>query len=519
MHRTHPPQGRSRSTRTTAASVIALVAALATATGSEAGTSTETDVMAWLDDVSSAMTIDTTSGCASGAPTSVAYRNDRLVVRTATDPLVIGPQVDAILDAMYGPAAHIAGIETISFKAPPGHPDAAPLLSVNLTPRPGGYDVVTLARTMRTAHGEPSAPDYALTPSRPYSHYFPNGAPEPYAGSLVTRGNRTPATAPVPNAPLGSGVTAFVYDTGLAPKAANELPNTTLFQTVDNERPNADTTGDPKMVDYPAAGHGKAIAGVITAIAPGTTIEMVRVNNRTGLLTDVDAARRITQSFFAIGSMQDLPDLLVMSFGTTVCDIALNDASAHLEPLGTQGVVEMVDRFDPVKPRGMLVVASAGNMASERPHYPAAFESVFSVGALDGTLDVDGSPWSSPSKTAPVAEFSNTGAWVDAYAVGQDLPTNHVIGNLRFQFGGPLINGRATVDGTSFSAPLTAGHIAEIMSSTGLTARAARDELLSTGTEPLPRCGSSAQVDGVAIVLASFAADIDDPATAPPSSC
>ena len=499
--------------------VAALVAALAAGGATEAGTATETDVMAWLDDVSGAMKIDATSTCASGTPTSVAYRNDRVVVRTWTDTVTIGNQVDAIFDTMYGAGAYISSVETIHYKAPPGQPDTAPLLSVNLVPRASGYDVVQASRLMRSLHGETTSPDYALTPSAPYSHYFPNGAPEPYAGALVQRANLTPIGAPIPNVTVGTGVKVFVYDTGLAAKAVNELPNVTVFQSIDDDRPNADKSGDPKLVDQPAAGHGKAISGVISTIAPGATIKVVRVNSRSGLLTDVDAARRIAETFASITQVNNLPDLLVMSFGTTVCDITAGNGAAYLEPLGTQGVAEMVDRFDPVKPRGMLIVASAGNMASSRPHYPAAFDSVFGIGALDGTKDGDANPWSNASKTAPVADFSNTGTWVDAYAVGRDLPANHVIGGLRFQFGGPLIDGRASIDGTSFSGPVTTGHLAELMSVTGLSARAARDELLDGGVAPLPRCGSNTVQSGVAIVLPSFAADIDDQATAPPVPC
>lgn len=485
-----------------------------------ASPSTEADVMAWLDDVSGAIAIDATTSCVSGsAPSSVGYRNDRVVVRTRTAANTIRQQVDAILDAKYGLANHVASVETITFKAAPGQPDIPPVLSVNLAARPGGYDVVFVARTMRTAHLEETSPDYALTPSAPYSHYFPDGAPEPYNGPLVSRANQTPPGAPFPGQDVGTGVTAFVFDTGLAPKLPGELPNVTQFQSVDDERPNADTSGEPKLVDYPAAGHGKAIGGVITAIAPGTTIREVRVNNRTGLLTDVDAARRISQTFWAINNVNLLPDLLVMSFGTTVCDIASGDASAFLEPLGTEAVVEMVDQFDPVKPRGMLIVASAGNTSSKRPHYPAAFEPVLSVGALDGTTDSDGSPWSSPAKTAPVADFSNFGEWVDAYAVGTELPTNHVAGGLQFQIDGPYVAGAAVVRGTSFSGPVVVAHIAELMSVTGLDARDARDTLLDPAVAPLPRCGGSRVEDGVAIVLPSFSADIEDQPVGPAEPC
>ena len=144
-----------------------------------------------------------------------------------------------------------------------------------------------------------------------------------------------------------------------------------------------------------------------------------------------------------------------------------------------EAVVEAVDRFDPFKPGGMLIVAAAGNEATTRPHYPAAFSSVLSVGALDGTKDSDLSPWSSPSKTAPVADFSNRGSTVDAHALGVSLPTTTVSG-VRFETGGDVFEGKGAVSGTSFAAPKMAAYIAERMSTSGNTARGARISCLRT---------------------------------------
>jgi hypothetical protein len=56
----------------------------------DAGTVTETDVMAFLDDVSPAITVDRTTNCMPGSTVgatqstdAVAYRNDRVVLRTS----------------------------------------------------------------------------------------------------------------------------------------------------------------------------------------------------------------------------------------------------------------------------------------------------------------------------------------------------------------------------------------------------------------------------------------------------
>ena len=103
------------------------------------------------------------------------------------------------------------------------------------------------------------------------------------------------------------------------------------------------------------------------------------------------------------------------AFGTASCDLVEGVEGDQLEPVGLRAVVEVVDRFDPFRPDGMLVVASAGNRGSTRPHYPAAFDTVLSVGALDATVDGDGDPWTAPGRTAPIAAFSNRGDWVDAW--------------------------------------------------------------------------------------------------------
>ncbi|NED51479.1 peptidase S8 and S53 subtilisin kexin sedolisin, partial [Micromonospora aurantiaca] len=55
--------------------------------------------------------------------------------------------------------------------------------------------------------------------------------------------------------------------------------------------------------------------------------------------------------------------------------------------------------------RGTVVVACAGNAATDRPFWPAAMKPVIGVAALDG---------------ADRAWFSNHGWWVDACAQGVD---------------------------------------------------------------------------------------------------
>jgi Subtilase family len=485
-----------------------------------AGTPTEADVMAWLDDVSPAIRIDQSNNCMAGATDAVAYRNDRIVVRTSATNPSITSTINFTLNGMYGGNNNYVGpIERITFPTPPAGPAIVPVVSVTLLPRHGGaqHDILGLARHLRNDSGKIASPDWAMTFDGPYTHYFPYGYPSKISTLTPPRTNLTPVGAPVgAGLKIGTGVRIHVDDTGLfAPDPVN-LPTATQLTSDDNDLVNRIANG-PLMIDFPAGGHGQGITGVLTTVAPGSAIVNVRVNDRTGLATDVSAARAIANSLRSL-TIPNYPNLMVNAFGSAVCNLNPMVPGAVLQPVGMEAVVETVDRFDPFKAGGMLIVASAGNEATTRPHYPAAFPSVLSVGALDGTKDADSSPWSSPSKTAPIADFSNRGPTVDVYALGVRLPTTHVSG-VRFETGGEVLEGKGSVSGTSFSAPKVAAYIAEQMSTSGSTARAARDFLISRGTAPLPQCGTQTVEAGTAVVLSALTASINDPATAAPVSC
>src|SRR5262249_3960757 len=109
---------------------------------------------------------------------------------------------------------------------------------------------------------------------------------------------------------------------------------------------------------------------------------------------------------------------------------------------------------------GVLVVAAAGNHASTRPFYPAAFAGVLAVGALN------------PNGTK--ALFSNDGSNVHWWATGAGVVSTYpsdVRGSFTSTVRGPRLpratlnpddfdSGFAVWDGTSFGAPLIAAHLA-----------------------------------------------------------
>ena len=88
--------------------------------------------------------------------------------------------------------------------------------------------------------------------------------------------------------------------------------------------------------------------------------------------------------------------------------------------------------------KGVIVVASAGNGGSSSPSYPAATPGVIAVGASD--------------KNDNVASFSSYGSHVTIVAPGAEILTSDMGSKY------------ATVNGTSFSSPYTAGVIGLLLS-------------------------------------------------------
>jgi Subtilase family len=207
--------------------------------------------------------------------------------------------------------------------------------------------------------------------------------------------------------------------------------------------------GDEKPVDADGhlsrdAGHGTFIAGIIMKLAPELRIRQVRVLDPAGVGDDVEVAHKLAMSDAAV---------INLSFGGYTHagrpPVALATALAQL--------------------KGSAVVAAAGNGNSSEPFWPAAFNRVIAVGAVDTT-----------GADPRLAEFSNYGHWVDIYAPGVHVHSTYLDGVYQ-QPGTRLahLEGWARWSGTSFAAPHVSAVIASLVHS-GLTARQAAHRVLAS---------------------------------------
>jgi serine protease len=211
----------------------------------------------------------------------------------------------------------------------------------------------------------------------------------------------------------GDGVTVAVLDTGLF-REANGAWHRDLAANVVSPLPpgadfvsrNFDNDGEPGPDSNPedpgnATGssvyHGTHVAGTVaatvnnsggTGMAFGSSLLPVRVLGEGGAGSSVDLLAAIR---WASGLEDNTPpkaDIVNMSLG------------------GLPFIPEMQTAITEATRRGVVFVAAAGNMATSTPSYPAAFDNVFSVSAVDGA--------------GVLSSYSNFGDWIDLAAPGGD---------------------------------------------------------------------------------------------------
>jgi subtilisin family serine protease len=186
-------------------------------------------------------------------------------------------------------------------------------------------------------------------------------------------------------------------------------------------------------------GHGTAVAGVAAAVTgngagiAGACPACKLLVAKDGDEVPVDSAS-IRGIYWAVYNGADVVNISSGSFqASTAYKRAVNYARNH----------------------GALVVASAGNQATNRRTYPAAYRASVAVSATD--------------RDGTFASFSNRGGWVDLAAPGVGIYAT-------------TLGGYGTVDGTSFSAPETAA-LAGLLSAQGLSDDRVRMRIENTATD------------------------------------
>jgi Subtilase family len=270
----------------------------------------------------------------------------------------------------------------------------------------------------------------------------PAGEPE------VPSGYPTSPWPPPNPAGGGKGVRVGISDTGLQPGAT--AAHAWLANVAGDPEPLGPIlpSGQQSIPKY--AGHGTFGAGVAACMAPGAD---VYVNDH---FTSSGGEREdvIIQKLEQLIATDPPPDVVCLPAGTYT--------RKNWLPLSFSYFHE--------KHPDITLVASAGNESTNREFYPAAFPWVVAVGAL--ATDQQHRAW-----------FSNYGDWVDVYALGEGMVNAFATGLYTYQEppkqpAQETFDGMAEWQGTSFSAPLVAGLIAEQMANSGMPAAAATQAVL-----------------------------------------
>lgn len=195
--------------------------------------------------------------------------------------------------------------------------------------------------------------------------------------------------------------TVEILDTNAAPLPLN--PSTVAIL-------NGTTPIDPALL--PAAfGHGTMVAGVVRLVAPTARIMPLKAFRADGTSHLYDIVRAI---YYAVDN------------GARVINMSFSATTAS---------PELARAINYATDRGVICVASAGNLGREVVVYPAGYRNVLAVASTNTS-------WGAPRRSL----FSNYGdALVSLAAPGEGIVTTYPGG------------GYAAAWGTSFSAPMVAG--------------------------------------------------------------
>jgi hypothetical protein len=296
--------------------------------------------------------------------------------------------------------------------------------------------------------------------------------------------------------PSGLGLTV-APDIQAAILQAQQDAGTTVPTQLLTDYWDAPSTGQPLIGDVDTdTGHGLFIAGIIRQACPEADTLAIRVVHSDGVAYEADVLLALhllvdrVRAAQAGNQPEQMVDIVSLSLGY------YEENPADLAYTGQFGTV-----VAELTGLGVLVVAAAGNDATTRRFYPAAFADrpsgdgsgppVLSVGALN------------PDRTGTKALFSNEGPWVRAWATGAGVVSTYptdVRGTAAADHEVPdhgrssfdpddYTAGFAVWDGTSFAAPLAAAELGRALLQAGDLAAVDRETVVKrawTALDSLP---------------------------------
>jgi subtilisin family serine protease len=310
-----------------------------------------------------------------------------------------------------------------------------------------------------------AAPDHVLTVagSQPIGGPCPATEPEPaYYDTEPSPGICTQNS--------GAGVLVYIADTGLLEESVAshswlegvERARRRDGHYQDWEKRTKLYMGRPVIAPY--AGHGTFVAGVVRCMAPEAAVIVSDVFKTAGTALESHFVRDLNRA---------------LALGVDVFNLSVTAPTRKYRPLLAFGAwLKVLAQY-----KGTVCVVAAGNQGNSRPHWPAAFPGMVSVGAL-GTGSRDR------------ARFSNHGGWVDVYAPGRDLVNAYTHGtyvcrHAPYRDQEREFHGMARWSGTSFSTPVVTGLVAARMSVTGENGQEAAAALLAQArAQAIPGLGA-----------------------------
>lgn len=252
---------------------------------------------------------------------------------------------------------------------------------------------------------------------------------------------------------------------------------------VDEESTNPEVFGDQSgprdgFLDG-ASGHGTFVAGILRQASPDANLIAIRVADSDGTVLESELIDALEELARLKDGGQDV-DVLNLSLGYY-----------HETPEDGRFSTRLYDVLRDLRTRGVIVVCSAGNDATDRPTFPAALwnwpDSDLNVGGDEpGDIADHLSVGALNPNGRSVALYSNIGDWVSHYAPGTSVLSTtpplrggvqassrmDLYGRRRMTIDADdFTGGFAIWSGTSFSAPYLAGLIAQELAET-LTAGA-----------------------------------------------